>query len=139
MWWKCILVNLIQLVWMPLNSLLKIGMKSKYSSAIYLKWLNLLWVTIILSFLIKFTNRIGECYWYEIRSLHPPAYACIYMGREETEFLKTQNVKPLLWLRYIEDIFLIWTNKFSHKCLCSRTCTNIFTIVHLIQIILKSQ
>ena len=40
--------------------------------------------------------------------VHP--YACIYMEDVETEFFKTQNVKPLLWLRYIGDIFFIWTH-----------------------------
>ena len=38
--------------------------------------------------------------------VHP--YACIYMEDVETEFFKTQNVKPLLWLRYIGDIFCLY-------------------------------
>ena len=39
-----------------------------------------------------------------------PPYACIFMDRLENEFLNTQILKPLVWLRYIDDIFFIWTN-----------------------------
>ena len=39
-----------------------------------------------------------------------PPYACIYMEEVETEFLKTQRLKPLTWLRFIDDIFFIWTH-----------------------------
>ena len=28
----------------------------------------------------------------------------------ETEFLKTQAIKPWLWKRFIDDIFFIWTD-----------------------------
>ena len=43
------------------------------------------------------------------RKLTPP-YACIYMDEVETEFLQTQRFKPLVWLRYTDDIFFIWTH-----------------------------
>ena len=33
----------------------------------------------------------------------PPA--CIFMDEVETEFLKSQELQPFLWLRYIDDIF----------------------------------
>ena len=36
-----------------------------------------------------------------------PPYACIYMDEIETEFLKTQELQPLVWFRYIDDIFFI--------------------------------
>ena len=39
-----------------------------------------------------------------------PPYACIFMDQVETQFLKTQQCKPLVWLRYIDDIFFIWTH-----------------------------
>ena len=39
-----------------------------------------------------------------------PPHACIYMGQVETEFLQTQRFKPLVLLRFINDIFFIWTN-----------------------------
>ena len=39
-----------------------------------------------------------------------PPYACIYMDGVEQKFLETQSKKPLIWLRYIDDIFFIWTH-----------------------------
>ena len=39
-----------------------------------------------------------------------PQYACIYMDRVEQAFLETQELQPLLWLRFIDDIFSIWTH-----------------------------
>ena len=36
-----------------------------------------------------------------------PPYACIFMDEVETEFLKSQELQPFLWLRYIDDIFFI--------------------------------
>ena len=35
-----------------------------------------------------------------------PPYACIFMDEVETEFLKSEELQPFLWLRYIDDIFL---------------------------------
>ena len=40
----------------------------------------------------------------------PPPYACINMDEEEIEFLQTDRFKPLVWLRYIDYIFFIWTH-----------------------------
>ena len=37
-----------------------------------------------------------------------PPYACIFMDRLKNEFLDTQILKPLVWFRYIDDIFFIW-------------------------------
>ena len=34
-----------------------------------------------------------------------PPYACIYMDRVKQDFLETQELKPLLWLRFIDNIF----------------------------------
>ena len=39
-----------------------------------------------------------------------PPYACIFMDRLENSFLGKQSLKPLVWLRYIDDIFFIWTH-----------------------------
>ena len=39
-----------------------------------------------------------------------PPYACIFMDQLETKFLETQTFKPLVWFRYIDDIFFIWTH-----------------------------
>ena len=32
------------------------------------------------------------------------------MDEVEQKFLETQSKKPLIWLRYIDDIFFIWTH-----------------------------
>ena len=37
-----------------------------------------------------------------------PNYANIFMGLLESRFLDTQNLKPLYYKRYIDDIFMIW-------------------------------
>ena len=37
-----------------------------------------------------------------------PEYAIIFMDKLEREFLSTQTRKPLIWWRYIDDIFFIW-------------------------------
>ena len=39
-----------------------------------------------------------------------PPYPCISMDEVETEFLKSQELQPFLWLRYIDDIFM-WTHR----------------------------
>ena len=39
-----------------------------------------------------------------------PSYANLFMGKLEREFLRTQNKLPLVWWRYIDDIFAIWTH-----------------------------
>ena len=39
-----------------------------------------------------------------------PTYACIYMDQVEQKFLATQINQPLIWLRYIDDMFFIWTH-----------------------------
>ena len=31
------------------------------------------------------------------------------MDQAESEFLKTQQRQPLVWFKYIDDIFFIWT------------------------------
>ena len=39
-----------------------------------------------------------------------PPYACIFMDEVETSFLETQEIKPFVWFRYIDDVFFIWTH-----------------------------
>ena len=39
-----------------------------------------------------------------------PPCACIFMDELETKFLQSQSLQPLVWLRYIDDIFFIWTH-----------------------------
>ena len=40
----------------------------------------------------------------------PPPYACLFMDKIETAFIETQELQPLLWLRYIDNIFFIWAH-----------------------------
>ena len=37
-----------------------------------------------------------------------PSYASLFMGKFEKEFLDSCNIQPLLWLRFLDDIFMIW-------------------------------
>jgi hypothetical protein len=37
-----------------------------------------------------------------------PPYACIFLDMVDTEFLEQQEIKPWVWLRYIDDIFFVW-------------------------------
>ena len=46
----------------------------------------------------------------DIETKFAPPYACISMDHVESEFLKTQQHQPLVWFRYIDDIFFIWTH-----------------------------
>ena len=39
-----------------------------------------------------------------------PPYACIFMDQVKSKFLQTQKFQPLVWFRYIDDIFFIWTH-----------------------------
>ena len=39
-----------------------------------------------------------------------PTYASVFMNKLESDFLKSQEFTPLLWYRYIDDIFFIWTH-----------------------------
>ena len=43
-----------------------------------------------------------------------PRYACIYMDKMEGEFVEKQRYKPFTWVRYIDNIFFIWTHD-DHK------------------------
>ena len=42
-----------------------------------------------------------------------PTYACIFMDKIESDFLKTQEAKPLVWYRYIDDVFFICEQKLG--------------------------
>jgi len=37
-----------------------------------------------------------------------PSYANLFMGLLEENFLNSLSLKPLVWLRFIDDIFIIW-------------------------------
>ena len=40
-----------------------------------------------------------------------PPYACIFMDEVETSFLETQEMKPLVWFRYVDDVLFICTHE----------------------------
>ena len=59
--------------------------------------------------IFKFNNEIKQqISGTAIGTKFAPPYACIYMDKTETDFLKTQELQPFVWLRYIDDIFFIW-------------------------------
>ena len=37
-----------------------------------------------------------------------PSYASLFMGKLEMDFLGSCDKKPLFWLRFLDDIFMIW-------------------------------
>ena len=39
-----------------------------------------------------------------------PTYASIFIDKLESDFLKSQELTPLLWYHYIDDVFFIWTH-----------------------------
>ena len=45
----------------------------------------------------------------ELFELPKAPYACLFIDEIETAFLEIQELQPLVWLRYIDDIFFIWT------------------------------
>lgn len=42
-----------------------------------------------------------------------PSFANLFMGNFESRFLNTCPLKPLLWKRFIDDIFMIWPHSYS--------------------------
>ena len=45
-----------------------------------------------------------------------PSYANIFMHDLESRLLDSAQVKPILWLRYIDDIFMVWTTGEEQLC-----------------------
>ena len=41
----------------------------------------------------------------------PPTYAIIFMGDLEERILQDCSFKPIVWWKYIEDIFLLWQHE----------------------------
>ena len=39
-----------------------------------------------------------------------PNYAIIFMHSVEQEILKNAKLKPMIWWRFIDDVFIIWTH-----------------------------
>ena len=45
-----------------------------------------------------------------------PSYANLFIGILEHEFLRTQDMEPHMWWRFIDDIIAIWTH--AEQALC---------------------
>ena len=45
-----------------------------------------------------------------MRTALAPNYANLFMDRFETKALNNYPLKPLIWKRFMDDIFLIWTH-----------------------------
>ena len=81
-------------------------------------------IQISTSDLVKMAKFVLENYYFEfngdtkqeisgtaIGTKFAPPYACIFMDQVESEFLKTQTHQPLVWFRYTDDIFFVWTHE----------------------------
>ena len=61
--------------------------------------------------LFEFNNKVfQQISGTAIGTKFAPPYACIYIDRNEQYFLETQRLQPLLWLRFIDSTFFIWTH-----------------------------
>ena len=66
---------------------------------------------VLKNYFFEFNNKIKQqISGTAIGTKFAPPYACIYMNITETAFLKTQELQPFVWLKYIDDIFFIWTH-----------------------------
>ena len=54
------------------------------------------------------------------------------MDEVETEFLKTEERTPLIWFRYIDDIFFIWSHGKEHLKTFYRNSINLILIWNLL-------
>ena len=45
-----------------------------------------------------------------------PSYAIIFMRKLKNDFLSTVRQQPLIWWRYIDDIFMIWPHSYQELC-----------------------
>ena len=43
-----------------------------------------------------------------------PSYVNLFMGKFEQQFLQTQDMLPLVWWRYRDDVFAIWTHGVTY-------------------------
>ena len=42
-----------------------------------------------------------------------PAYASLFMGKLEQDFLKSRSLAPSIWLRFLDDIFVVWDHSIE--------------------------
>ena len=45
-----------------------------------------------------------------IRNMSVPTYASIFVDNLESDFLKYQELTPMIWYRYTDNVFFIWTH-----------------------------
>ena len=57
-----------------------------------------------------------------------PSYANLFMGKIETDFLAGQPLTPTMWLRFIDDIFAIWTHGLEALLQCLDTLNSIYPV-----------
>ena len=46
-------------------------------------------------------------------SAFAPEYASLFMGKFEEDYLLSRQLKPSIWLRFIDDIFMIWDHSLD--------------------------
>ena len=60
--------------------------------------------------LIKLTKFVLQNNYFKFNGeVKQQTSACIFIDQVKSEFLKTQQHQPLVWFRYIDNIFFIWT------------------------------
>ena len=81
--------------------------KSNLVINVILKFINLILRNNIFRFANGFfLQKIGTA----MGTRMAPNYANLFMGELESEILENYPKKPLVWVRYIDDIFFIWTH-----------------------------
>ena len=103
MWWVCTQV-------FPIKLALKKALENRSVRKILTENLIKMAEFVLRNNLFDFNNKVfQQISGTVIGTKVTPPYACIYMDRVKKDFLETQELQPLLWLRFIDDIFFIWT------------------------------
>ena len=42
-----------------------------------------------------------------------PAYASLFMGKLEQDFIQSKSLGPSTWLRFLDDIFMVWDHSLE--------------------------
>jgi len=75
------------------------------------------------AFLLNLANLVLKCknytfddeHYLQIRGIAmimrmAPSYDSLFMGKLEHDFLQTQPLIPLLFIRFLDDILMLWTH-----------------------------
>ena len=57
---------------------------------------------------MSLTAKLNNKFWAQSSVLNLDHHMRVFSS--ETSFLETQQLQPLVWFRYIDDIFFIWTH-----------------------------